>query len=342
MTETPLAPRPTAPQFSEIRATFTPEQEKAFQKLTPAQKAELRKQGLMWGLIAADAAPGGTQSLMQVFLDAAAKGLLSGTSAATAALKRLIRQSSWGQKYTSTQEEMLAAKYQFPEEYDNAINGTSITIGGKTTRTPGWVEVVRNMAAANGAKITDAEAIELADIIIMNRYDETQAERIVLGYVDYEQADLLGKAGQYQDTIDSYARNYGFKLNPKQQSTYIQDLIFGKTTENDILDKFKRDAAKQYTNFSDRIMGGETVEDVLTPYKTLANKLLEVPDVSLDDNLMIDVLSGKTKEGTAKYASLSDFKRAIKSDPRWQQTDNARSEYFNVGQRILQDFGFLG
>jgi hypothetical protein len=53
-------------------------------------------------------------------------------------------------------------------------------------------------------------------------------------------------------------------------------------------------------------------------------------------------LSGKTAEGGAKYGSLADFKRAVKSDPRWQQTNNARSEYFNIGQRILQDFGFLG
>jgi hypothetical protein len=277
-------------------------------------------------------------------MEAAEKGLLSGTPAANTALQSLIRQSSWGRQYTATQENFLLGKYQYPEEYDRAMNGVTIKTEGKTQRTPGWVEWVKNSALNNGATITDKEAIEIAEQILMNglQNNKEAAERIVLGYVDFEQADLLGKAGAVQDTINQYARQFGAKLTPQQSKTYIQDYVFGRTSVNDIADKFKRDAAKQYTNFSDRIMNGETVEDVLTPYKKLATGLLEVDDVNLDDNLMLDVLSGKTKDGTAKYASLSDFKRAIKSDARWQQTDNARSEYFNIGQRILQDFGFLG
>ena len=342
MTQQPIAPPPNVPEFKDIRKTFTPDQEKAFKKLTPAQKKELREQGLMWGLVAADAAPGGTQSLLQVFLQASEQGLLNGTSAANAALQRLIKQSAWGRKYTETQEAFLTLKYNYPEEYDNLMNGGTVVVGGKQQRVGGWVDWVKNTALALGGKVTDSQALEIAESINMNGHTPAQAEKFLLGFVDFEQADLLGKAGIAQDTINQYARQFGTKLTPQQNKTYIQDYLFGRTSVNDIADKFRRDAAKQYTNFSDRIMGGETVEDVLTPYKKLATGLLEVDDVNLDDNLMLDVLSGKTNDGAAKYASLSDFKRAIKSDARWQQTDNARSEYFNVGQRILQDFGFLG
>ena len=176
----------------------------------------------------------------------------------------------------------------------------------------------------------------------MDGLSTQQAEKFMLGFVDFEQADLMGKAGQAQDAINTYARQFGLKLTPKQTSTYIQDYLFGKTQLSDVVDAFRRDSAKQYTNFSDRILAGETVDDVVSPYKRMASELLEVDDISLDDNLMLDTLSGKTPDGKAKYASLSDFKRAIKSDPRWQQTNNARSEYFNIGQRILKDFGFLG
>ena len=336
MTEIPIAPRPTAPKFAEIRAGFTSSQEKAFKKLSTEQKKELRKQGLMWGLVAADAAPGGTQSLLQVFLEAAEKGLLDGTPAANAALQRLIRQSAWGQQYTATQEEFLLGKYQFPEEYDKSMNGTSITIGGKTQRTPGWIEWVKNTALANGATITDEEAIEVAEYILMNKLNDTQAERIVLGYVDFEQADLLGKAGIAQDSIDRYARQYGIKLSPQETSKLIQDNVFGRNTLNDIVDTFRRNAASKYSNFSDRIMAGETVEGIARPYRDMATELLELADIGMEDNLILDALSSK------KYESLTDFKRAIKSDPRWQRTDNAREEYSGIGRRILKDFGFIG
>jgi hypothetical protein len=344
MTEIPIAPRPTAPKFSEIRAGFTPGQKKAFDKLSPAEKKELRQQGLMWGLVAADAAEGGTQSLLQVFMDAAEKGLLSGTPAANTALQRLIRQSAWGQQYTATQEEFLLGKYQYPEQYENSMNGTSITVGGKTQRTPGWIEWVKNTAMINGATITDDEAIQLAEQILMNglQSNTAAAERIVLGYVDYEQADLLGKAGVAQDTIDRYARQYGIKLNPQESTRLIQDNVFGRATLNDIVDTFRRNAASKYSNFSDRIMNGETVEGIAGPYRDLAQELLEAPDIGMQDNLILDAMTGKNPDGKPKYSSLSDFKRAVKADARWQKTDNARSEYFDVGQRILKDFGFLG
>ncbi len=342
MTETQIAPPVTAPSFREVRQTFTPAQEKAFKKLSPAEKKQLREQGLMWGLVAADAAPGGTQSLLQTFMQAASQGLLDGSAAGQAALQRLIRQSAWGRKYTDTQEAFLLLKYNYPEEYDKLMNGTTTTVGGKQQRVGGWIEWVKNTALSLGANISDEEAIGLAESINMNGFDTKAAEKLLLGYVDFEQADLLGKAGVAQDTINSYAREFGIKLDPKQANSYIENYLFGRTTLSDVADTFRRDAAKQYTNFSDRILAGETVEDVVSPYKKLMTSLLEVPDVDLNDNLMLDVLSGKTPEGNPKYSSTSDFKRAIKSDPRWQQTNNARDEYFNVGQRILRDFGFLG
>lgn len=342
MTEQVIAPPVTAPSFKEIRPTFTPEQEKAFKTLTPEQKKQLREQGLMWGLIAADAAPGGTQSLLQIFMQAAEQGLLDGTAASQAALQRLIKQSAWGRKYTDTQEAFLTLKYTYPEEYEKLMNGTTVTVGGKEQRVGGWVDWVKSTTRALGGDISDQEAISLAESINMNGLTTQQAEKFMLGYVDFEQADLMGKAGQAQDAINNYARQFGLKLTPKQTSTYIQDYLFGKTQLSDVVDMFRRDAAKQYTNFSDRLMAGETIEDVASPYKRLASELLEVDDISLDDNLMLDALSGKNAEGSAKYGSLSDFKRAVKADPRWQQTNNARSEYFNIGQRILKDFGFLG
>jgi hypothetical protein len=342
MTSTPIAPPVRAPKFKEVRPTFTPAQEKAFKKLTAEQKKELRNQGLMWGLIAADAAEGGTQSLLQVFLDAAKDGLLDGTPAAQQALQVRIKQSAWGRQYSSTQEQFMLLKYQYPEEFDALMNGTKSVVGGKEVRTPGTIEWVKNTALSLGAQLSDQEILDLAESILMNKYTDKQAEKLILGYVDFEQADLLGKVGINQDSLSKYAKDFGITLTPQQQSKYIQDILFDRTSLNDVVDTFRRDSAKQYANFSDRIMSGETVEDVLTPYKKLFRDVLEVPDVDLSDNLMLDVLSGKNPDGSAKYASTSDFKRALKSDPRWQQTNNARDAYFGIGKRILQDFGFLG
>lgn len=341
MTEQVIAPPVTAPSFKDIRPTFTPEQEKAYKTLSAEEKKRLREQGLMWGLIAADAAPGGTQSLLQIFLDAAKEGLLEGTEAAQRALQQRIKQSAWGRKYTDTQEAFLLLKYNYPEEYDKLMNGSNVTVGGKQQRVGGWVDWVKSTGRSLGAEIPNDRAIELAESINMQGLTTQQAQKVMLGYVDFEQADLLGKAGVAQDSINNYARQFGLKLTPQQSQTYIKDYLFGNVELSDVLDTFRRDAAKKYVNFSDRILAGETVEDVAAPYKEMAAQLLET-DVNSEDNLILDALTGRTAEGNAKYSSLSDFKKAVKSDPRWQRTNNARDEYFNVGQRILRDFGFLG
>ena len=49
--------------------------------------------------------------------------------------------------------------------------------------------------------------------------------------------------------------------------------------------------------------------------------------------------SGITKDGEI---SLYDYQRALRKDPRWQYTDNARQEVSNYALGVLRDFGFQG
>ena len=46
--------------------------------------------------------------------------------------------------------------------------------------------------------------------------------------------------------------------------------------------------------------------------------------------------------GGDKEMSLFDFKRALRKDPRWQYTDNAKQEVSNSVLGVLRDFGFQG
>jgi hypothetical protein len=66
--------------------------------------------------------------------------------------------------------------------------------------------------------------------------------------------------------------------------------------------------------------------------------LLEVtPDsIRLDDPILQSAYSGD------KEMSIFDFKRAVRKDPRWQYTDNARKEVSSAALGILRDFGFQG
>lgn len=83
---------------------------------------------------------------------------------------------------------------------------------------------------------------------------------------------------------------------------------------------------------------GLDLANIYAPYRNAMASLLEVsPDsIKLDDPLL------RSAYGQDKEMSVYDFKRAIRKDPRWQYTDNAREEVSNIALNVLRDFGFQG
>lgn len=83
---------------------------------------------------------------------------------------------------------------------------------------------------------------------------------------------------------------------------------------------------------------GLDLANVYAPYRNAMASLLELPpdSIKLDDPLL------RSAYGQDKEMSVYDFKRAIRKDPRWQYTDNAREEISNIALSVLRDFGFQG
>jgi len=237
--------------------------------------------------------------------------------------------TEWYKKYNTAQRYAQVLKNQDPATYQEVIDS--------------WKEWIKDQAVAMGATIDEQQLNSFAQKITDGGLTANQATKVFAStFINYNDADLVGRAGQIQDSLNRYNQQYGNILGQSQISNFVRQSMTGEVNDSDILDKIRRTAASTYSNFSDRIMNGETVEDIASPYLELVSTLLETPNVTIKDSLVMDALTGKNDKGGMKYSSLTDFKRAIKSDPRWQQTDNARSEYFDIGQRILKDFGFLG
>lgn len=271
-----------------------------------------------------------------------AKGLIDSDPSLTALYQQAVREkwtaerfassipgTAWYQNRNKAQRLAEALKQQDPTEYARIVEG--------------WKEWLREQAVAMGANVSDAQLTDFANKVTSGGLTAAQATKVFAStFINYQDADLVGRAGALQDSINQYNRLYGNVFSKNQIGNLVQQSMTGTITDSDVLDQIRRSAAAKYTNFSDRIMSGETVEDIADPYKTMMLQLLELQDVTLDDNLMLEALTGKNEKGGMKYSSLSDFKRAVKADRRWQFTDNAREEYFGIAQKVLRDFGFLG
>jgi hypothetical protein len=107
-----------------------------------------------------------------------------------------------------------------------------------------------------------------------------------------------------------------------------------------IIKKAIRDAAA--TGLPDNIKklmaDGTDLETIYAPYKDVMYQVLELnPDsINLNDPVLRSAI------GSNGEMPIYDFQRALRKDPRWQYTNNAREEVSNSVQGVLKDFGFMG
>ena len=138
--------------------------------------------------------------------------------------------------------------------------------------------------------------------------------------------------------IQAAAAANGITLTPNQLSDWTNRVANGES-----IDTFKsiiRDqAALGMPDQVKKLLGqGVDLESIYSPYKQTMSKVLELnPEtITLDDPTLRSAIS-PTGE-----LSLYDFQKALRKDPRWQYTNNAKQEVSNSVAKVLQDFGFRG
>lgn len=137
-------------------------------------------------------------------------------------------------------------------------------------------------------------------------------------------------------SLQSVARANGITLSADQLSAYITDINNGKDI-NVIKNNIRNSAGLGMPdNIKKMLADGTDLETVYAPYKSTMASLLEIPatDISLDDSILRSAI------GPDKEMPIYEFRKALKKDPRWQYTNNARAEVSDKVLRVLQDFGF--
>lgn len=198
-----------------------------------------------------------------------------------------------------------------------------------------WLSRIKPQLAARGLKADDATLEKyykdgIEDSII---FDELAGKVGVKG--------AAGEIANAADQLRTIARANGFNLEKdfaNQLDGWLQRIARGES-----VDDFARIIRAQAKLGLPEKVGalldeGLDLSNIYAPYRNTMAALLEVtPDtIDLSDPLL------RTAYGPDKEMSIYDFKRAVRKDPRWQYTDNAREEVSNVALQVLRDFGFQG
>ncbi len=206
------------------------------------------------------------------------------------------------------------------------------TKGGKYTYTGGVSpsEVIRQL-------------IQDPTLVNVSALDKKTADSLLksVGKLNLAAEFTTRKQGKTQvalDTIKETARANGLPLNDAQSAKYAARLEAGESPE--VIQKEIRGivAGTMPDSVKKLLDAGSDLEDVYLPYRSAMASVLEIPSDKIDIN--DPTLSGAiTAQGNMP---LYEFKRALRKDPRWQYTDNARETVSNGLTQVLKDFGFMG
>jgi hypothetical protein len=152
-----------------------------------------------------------------------------------------------------------------------------------------------------------------------------------------------GKIAQDISELKAYANSYGVRLDTKKA---LNEITAGmKPGSAGSLEAQKKSILEMskllYSNLAPQIDSGLKVADIAGQYAAYKSKILELPSESIDvfDNDIQAALRNGGKAGTMSY---TDFEIAMRRDPRWSKTQNAREEASSYANSILKSFGLVG
>lgn len=190
-----------------------------------------------------------------------------------------------------------------------------------------------------GSTLTDQQ---LEDYYIKG-IDETTILNDALSGAKFEPGKTGGtQATDYNSLLKIATRNgISASLLPKvlgfdSIDQVVKELQTGASIEdfNQKIRNYAKTAMPEYVK--KLIDEGQDLTDIISPYRATISDTLELPYNS------IDVTDKNIQNALANNISLTELRKQLRKDDRWQYTDTARSEVANVTKQVLQDFGFMG
>lgn len=202
-----------------------------------------------------------------------------------------------------------------------------------------WLIGIKKDLKQQGSTLTDQQ---LEDYYIKGIDDTTILSEALSG-AKFEPGKTGGAQATDYNTLLAVATRNGISsaLLPKVLGfdtidQVIKELQTGASIE-DFNQKIRNYAKTAMPEWAKKLIDeGNDLTDIISPYRATISDELELPYTS------IDVTDRNIQNALANNVSLSELRKQLRKDDRWQYTDKARSEVSSVTRQVLQDFGFMG
>jgi hypothetical protein len=189
---------------------------------------------------------------------------------------------------------------------------------------------VKSLANQMGVQLTPQQLAKLGTQSYLQGYTQDQLTAQLAGMFN-QKGQLGGQAAQIHDDLAKSAALYGQNWTEQQVRYRTQQVLANPGMLDTYKEQMKTAAKAMFPGLSSQLDAGLTVEDVASPYKQTMANLLEVDPatLTLNDRMIKSALQGtgnvaKGQQPTA--IPVWQFEQQVRSDPRWQLTNNARQD----------------
>ena len=181
----------------------------------------------------------------------------------------------------------------------------------------------------------------LTSVITSGKYDANKKLGKLGTIASLAQEALTKKADKAAITKESILATIaanGVQLQPDQIDMWTKEVDNGTDIET-VKQKIRNIAsAGMPDNVKKMLAEGTDLSTVYSPYKTQMAAILEINpnDIRLTDPSLTAAI------GPNGEMPIYEYQRALRKDPRWQYTNNARDAVADGLTTVLKDFGFMG
>jgi hypothetical protein len=206
---------------------------------------------------------------------------------------------------------------------------------------------IADRALSIGAQVTEADINSIVDKLMATgagSFGQSTIDSELRNFIKYGTGaggQLGGQAGNNLQTLRETAAANGLDLE-RDFGLSIQDWL-RKIDQGESIETYKRlirsTAANGLPdNIKKTMEQGVDLSTIYSPYRNIMASVLEVnpQSITLNDPTLRSAI------GPDKEMSLYDYQRALRKDPRWQYTNNAREDVANSAFTVLRNFGFQG
>jgi hypothetical protein len=202
-----------------------------------------------------------------------------------------------------------------------------------------WTTSIKRQLKQQGSTLTDQQ---LEDYYIRG-IDETTILDEALSGTKFTPGETGGTQANFYNQLLRVATANGISstLLPKVLGfdtidQVIKELQTGASLE-DFNQKIRNYAKAAVPDWAKKLIDqGSDLTDIISPYRATMADELELPYTS------IDVTDSVVQNALSSNMSLSDMRKQLRQDSRWQYTDRAKESVSNAALKVLRDFGFQG